>query len=117
MAWDSLGVINLSSSWKLFNVPVIERTLFRITQSAAGLSSGVAWLSFYYSNGGRYGYRKFFLTSDPILVIMPIPQALLDRNLLVRYAAMKIGRGTVFDSINVGSGFTSWIAQLEVSDI
>lgn len=103
MTWLTLGTLSPGYQWQIFNTPVLEGDLFRITQQWQGSYPGIgpAWLASLYANAGESGYRKFFSNSDPQLIEMPIPEEFRSAGLFVRYIQLKLGiRTRLYEGAN-----------------
>lgn len=95
MAWENLGQVNLSLQWQLLDEAVIGGEVFRIRQTYSSYPIGYALLSFVYADGGRYGYRRFYPDrNQDIMLLMPVPEMLIEKGLIVRYPTLKISGKT-----------------------
>lgn len=87
MAWESLGTVTVGQDWASFPIEVIGSDSIRLIHTTP-LSQNycVGHLSQYFalpSPGGRLSpWRRIYSGADPVIVALPIPQALRDASIL-----------------------------------
>ena len=98
MTWFNLGTVQPIYEWRGFDFPAINTTLFRITQTWNGDFPGVGPIQLrgIYANGGRYGFRRFFSNTEPLLMLIPTPADLIAAGYLVRDMQIRLGGRTRF---------------------
>lgn len=108
MPWINLGTIALSDwEWREFDTPLIEGSTFRISHSYQHPPLGHAVICSTFADGSRYGFKRVYASSQTNILHLPIPQALIQAGLTVRYMSIKRGLYT-----RVYEG-TNWIVALE----
>ncbi len=112
MQWNSLGIIQPSLSWQIYNVPVISTETFRVT-------SLTNVRSFY---GMKAYLGQFFSTLDQVLVsktiyprtelkeivTLAIPQDLKAEADITRYIGIKLGNPR-----KLGVTAYNWTVEIE----
>lgn len=112
MSWEWIGTISPEYGWQNFQNDAIGGSLFRITQSWDGEYPGwgPAYISFYYPNGGRYGFYKFWSGNEPLLFTEAVPVSLQRAGYIVRTPQVQMGgRTRLYENANWQVTLELWL--------
>lgn len=112
MPWQSIGSVTPDYlTWRLADDASLS-DLIRVRQSWNGdwPGKGFALVTAIYADGGSYGIRKVYPSTEARMLVLEPPQELKDAGFVVRYLAVKLGNYTrLYGDANWRLTFEEWV--------